>query len=314
MSIRIDPAVFLDESVSDETRAFNERIAQERAGAPATHELPPEETRALRAPLSPPKLDHAEERTIPGPGGEIPLRIFTPERVEGVHLYIHGGGWVLGRADAQDPRLWKLATTANVAVVSVDYRLSPEHPYPAGPDDCETAAVWLREHAAEEFGSERLTIGGGSAGAHLAVVTLLRLRDRLGDCGFVAADLVFGVYDLGMTPSQIFATEAPIVPTATMAWFYDLFVPDAGMRRDPDVSPLYADLRDLPPALFSVGTLDPLLDDTLFMAQRWAAAGNEAELAVYPGGLHGFTGFPGLGIGAEANQRSNEFIASAIAG
>ena len=80
------------------------------------------------------------------------------------------------------------------------------------------------------------------------------------------------------------------------------------------MSPLFADLRGLPPALFTVGTLDPLLDDTLFMAQRWAAAGNEAELAVYPGGLHGFTGFPDLAIGAEARQRSAAFIANAIAG
>jgi acetyl esterase len=314
MTIHIDPTVFRPESISEETRAFNERIAQERANAPATHELPPEETRAQRAALAAPKLDHAVERTIPGPGGDITLRVLTPDRVEGVHLYFHGGGFVLGTADAQDGMLWNLATTANAATISVEYRLAPEHPFPAGIDDCEAAAVWLREHAAEEFGTERLTIGGASAGGHLAAMTLVRLRDRYGDTGYLAGDLVFGVFDLGMTPSQTYATEAPVIPTATMAWFYDLTVPDASRRRDPDISPLYADLRGLPPALFTVGTLDPLLDDTLFMAQRWAAAGNEAELAVYPGGLHGFTGFPGLPIGAEARQRSNEFIASAITG
>ncbi len=209
--------------------------------------------------------------------------------------------------------MWDIATTANAAVISVDYRLAPEHPFPAGPDDCEAAALWLRNHAAEEFGAERLTIGGGSAGGHLAAATLLRLRDRFGDTGFLAADLVFGVYDLGMTPSQRYATESPVIPTATMAWFYDHFVPDASRRRDPDMSPLYADLRALPPALFTVGTLDPLLDDTLFMAQRWSAAGNDAQLAVYPGGLHGFVGQP-IAIAAEARQRSASFLASAIAG
>ena len=197
-------------------------------------------------------------------------------------------------------------------MISVDYRLAPEHPFPAGPDDCEAAALWLRDHAAEEFGAERLTIGGGSAGGHLAAATLLRLRDRFGETGFLAADLIFGVYDLGMTPSQRHATESPVIPTATMAWFYDHFVPDASRRRDPDVSPLYADLRDLPPALFTVGTLDPLLDDTLFMAQRWSAAGNDTELAVYPGGLHGFVGQP-IAIAAEARQRSAPFLANAIA-
>ena len=204
--------------------------------------------------------------------------------------------------------MWDIATTANAAVISVDYRLAPEHPFPAGPDDCEAAALWLRNH-----GAERLTIGGGSAGGHLAAATLLRLRDRFGDTGFLAADLVFGVYDLGMTPSQRYATESPVIPTATMAWFYDHFVPDASRLRDPDMSPLYADLRALPPALFTVGTLDPLLDDTLFMAQRWSAAGNDAQLAVYPGGLHGFVGQP-IAIAAEARQRSASFLASAIAG
>ncbi len=141
----------------------------------------------------------------------------------------------------------------------------------------------------------------------------MRLHDRRGDTGFVGADLVFGAYDFGMTPSQRTAHESPVIPTPTLEWFYDHTVPDASTRRDPEISPLYADLAGLPPALFTVGTLDPLLDDSLFMAQRWAAAGNEAELAVYPGGLHGFTATPTLAIGAEARQRSNEFVRDAVA-
>ena len=317
MSVRIDPAVFLDAAVNDETRALNARVAEMAATEGPTHTRLPQEIRDERTAggrLSQiVRLDHAEERTIAGPSGDIPLRIFRPDRIDGVHLFIHGGGWVLGRADAQDESLWRLATTAQVAVISVEYRLAPEHPFPAGPDDCEAAALWLREHAEAEFGTTRLTIGGRSAGGHLAALSLLRLRDRLGDTGFVGADLVFGVFDLGMTPSQIYAVESPVIPTATMDWFYNHFVPDASRRRDPDVSPLFADLRGLPPALFTVGTLDPLLDDSLFMAQRWAAAGNEAELAVYPGGLHGFIGFPNLAIGGEARDRSIEFVASANA-
>jgi acetyl esterase/lipase len=317
MAVTLDPKRFSEEAVSEETRAFNQRLAELSAAAPSMTELPPEETRAARAQGGMfgeiVKLDHAQERTIPGPGGDIPLRVFTPDRVDGVHLYIHGGGWVLGTADAQDERLWELATEANVAVVSVEYRLAPEHPYPAGPDDCEAAAIWLRDNAQAEFGSDRLTIGGGSAGGHLAAVTLLRLRDRFGDTGFLAADLVFGVFDLSMTPSQKAGVESAVIPTATMDWFYGHFVPDPAMRKDPDISPLYADLRGLPPALFTVGTYDPLLDDSLFMAQRWQVAGNEAEIEVYPGGVHGFVAFP-IAIGAEARARSTQFIAAAIAG
>jgi len=316
VTVTLDPRRFSEEAVSEETRAFNQQLADLSAAAPSMTELPPEQTRAARAKGGMfgeiVKLDQAQERTIPGPGGDIPLRVFTPERVDGVHLYIHGGGWVLGTADAQDERLWELATTANVAVVSVEYRLAPEHPYPAGPDDCEAAAIWLRENSQAEFGSDRLTIGGGSAGGHLAAVTLLRLRDRFGDTGYLAADLVFGVFDLSMTPSQKAGDESAVIPTATMDWFYGHFVPDPATRKDPDISPLYADLRGLPPALFTVGTYDPLLDDSLFMAQRWQVAGNEAEIEVYPGGVHGFVAFP-IAIGAEARERSTQFIAAAVA-
>jgi acetyl esterase/lipase len=317
MAVTLDPERFSEQAVSEETRAFNQRLAELSAAAPSMIDLPPAETRAART-LGGMfgeivKLDHAQVRTIPGPGGDIPLRIFTPERIDGVHLYIHGGGWVLGTADAQDERLWELATTANVAVVSVEYRLAPEHPYPAGPDDCEAAALWLRENSQAEFGTDRLTIGGGSAGGHLAAVSLLRLRDRFGDTGFLAADLVFGVFDLSMTPSQKAGVESAVIPTATMDWFYEHFVPDRSTRKEPDVSPLYADLRGLPPALFTVGSYDPLLDDSLFMAQRWQAAGNEAEIEVYPGGVHGFVAFP-IPIAAEARERSRAFIAAAVAG
>ena len=313
----LDPALFTPEAIAAETAQFNEQLRELMAGTPAIHEQEPEEIRAGREEGGGPfgeivRLDHAEERSIPGPAGEISLRIFAPETVNGVYLHIHGGGWVLGAADSQDPRLWETAQAAKVAVVSVEYRLAPEHPYPAGPDDCEAAAAWLAREAQSEFGAARLVIGGESAGGHLAVVTLLRMRDRHGYTGFAGANLVYGAFDLTMTPSQASGDDALVIPTRTMAWFYDHFVP-AGRRRDPDVSPLYANLREMPPALFTVGTLDPLLDDSLFMHQRWLAAGNESELAVYPGGTHGFNGFP-IAMATDANERINEFIGDATSG
>ncbi len=312
----VDPAVFLPTAVSEETRAFNARVAELLAQAPPTHTQQPAAIRAARekgSAVSGPlvRLEQAQQRTIEANGLRVPVRLLVPDRVDGVYLYIHGGGWVLGAADGQDVSLWEAATTANVAVISVEYRLAPEHAYPAGNDDCEAAATWLVEHASAEFGTDRLVIGGGSAGGHLAAATLLRMRDRHAFTGFAAANLVFGVYDLSMTPSQRFRTDGLLIPTATMAWFYDHYLGPDRDRRDPDVSPLFARLHDMPPALFTVGTEDPLLDDTLFMYERWRATGNEAELAVYPGGIHGFVGMP-LTIAREANARANAFIRAAV--
>ncbi|MDP7104260.1 MAG: alpha/beta hydrolase [SAR202 cluster bacterium] len=188
---------------------------------------------------------------------------------------------------------------------------APEHPYPAGPDDCEAAALWLVENAKSEFGTDNIAIGGESAGGHLSASTLLRMRDKHGYAGFTGANLVYGVFNLSMTPSQANWGDRNLVLSAPiMEWFYDHFVPSEH-RRDPDVSPLYADLSGLPPALFSVGTLDPLLDDTLFMYARWAAAGNPASLEVYPGGVHGFNGFP-TDQAKQANARIDKFLSAAV--
>lgn len=309
-----DPA-----AVSPETAAFNAQVEAALQGLPSISSRPPADTRrdreegkGLWGPLE--LVAEARDRTIPGPAGsKLGVRVFIPETVTGVYLHLHGGGWVLGRAHHGDVRNWAIARHCQVAVVSVDYRLAPEDPYPAGPDDCEATAAWLVGKSQSEFGTDRLLIGGESAGGHLAAVTLIRMRDRHGYSGFRAANLVYGVYDLGMTPSQSnWGTRELILSTPTMAWFYDQFVPPAS-RRDPDVSPLYADLRGLPPALFTVGTWDPLLDDSLFMHARWLAASNQAELAVYPGGLHGFNGFPTT-LAREANARIDAFLQSALAG
>ena len=143
-------------------------------------------------------------------------------------------------------------------------------------------------------------------------MTLLRLRDRHGYSGFQAANLVYGVFDLSMTPSQrAFGDERLILRTKDMAKFYEAFLSHGQDRRDPAVSPLYADLRGLPPALFTVGTRDALLDDSLFMHARWLAAGNRAELAVHPGGAHGFTLFP-FALAAAANTRIEAFLTQAV--
>jgi acetyl esterase/lipase len=238
----------------------------------------------------------AVDRIIDGPAGPIRLRTFVPDQVDGVLFHTHGGAWLGGSPEMMDLLHEMLADTVDLAVVSVDYRLSPEHPYPAGPDDCEAAARWVIEHARADLGSDRLLIGGESAGAHLAAVTLLRLRDRHGLVDrFLGANLVFGAYDLSQTPSQRgVGTSTDIDVLDGTGFPLDLFLPGLSReeRRDPDISPLYADVSDMPPALFSVGTADHLLDDTLFMASRWAAAGNETELLVYPDTPNGCIALP----------------------
>jgi acetyl esterase/lipase len=231
----------------------------------------------------------------------------VPETVNAVYLHFHGGGFMLGRADHFDEMLNTIAKECQVAVVSADYRLAPENPHPAGPDDCEAAAVWLVENCLAEFGSKKLLIGGESAGANLATVTLLRMRDRHAFTGFCGAVLTYGAYDLSMTPSaRNWGERNLILTTRLMQWFHENYVP-TGNFDNPDISPLNADLSGMPPALFTVGTLDPLLDDSLFMYMRWLAAGNSAELAIYPGGIHAFDAFP-IELAGRANARIRESI------
>jgi acetyl esterase/lipase len=247
-----------------------------------------------------------EAREIAGARGPIRLRTFVPSgEVRAVYLDIHGGGFFMGAPEMDDRDNAAIAKRARCAVVSVDYGLAPEHPYPAGPDDCEAAALWLLANAQRELGAGRLAIGGGSAGANLAATTLVRLRDRHQSASrFCAANLVFGVYDVSGTPSQ---------RRGGVQSFRDLYLPRifGDDRKHPDISPLYADLSGLPPALFTVGTADYLYDDSLFMHARWRAAGNASELAISPECVHGFTMFP-IAMARAASARVHEWLAKQI--
>ncbi len=276
-----------------EARAFNAELTRLLAAMPKVQDLAPEYTRQARRDgrgiLPPPVyLDNARMADA----GGVPVRLFEPPDPVGAYLHIHGGGWTLGAADLQDEYLWELARATSLTVASVEYRLAPEHPYPAGPDDCETAALWFLE----QFDG-RLAIGGESAGAHLSVVSLLRLRDRHGVSPrtFAAANLLFGAYDLTGTPSRhLWGDRELILSSPLMDWFADCFLPGLSdrERKQPDISPLYADLRDLPPALFTCGTMDPLVDDSVFMHARWSAAGNESRLSLWEEGAHAFVAYP----------------------
>ena len=259
-------------------------------------------SRGAPVPVDPPPV----EEVVEADGARVAVRITCPTAgtPRGVLLDVHGGGFYLDSAARSDARNRALADARGLAVVSVDHRLAPEHPWPAAPDDCATAALWLLDRAEARFGTSRLAIGGSSAGATLAMTTLLRLRDRGGVGGFAGAALQFGTYDLsGLTPAgRRIADE----------YFLRAYVGHVADRTVPDVSPVFGDLRGLPPVLLVVGSADVLLEDNLAMAARLAAAGNDVDLRVYPEAPHGFTGHP-TAMAATALDRIGSWLSDRIA-
>jgi acetyl esterase/lipase len=258
----------------------------------------------------------AVERQIAG----VRCRVFTPEQqpARAVYLHFHGGGMILGAPEMNDTANAELSRRTGMAVVSVDYRMAPEDPYPAGPDDGVAVAAWLLEHGEDEFGSARILIGGESAGGYMAAAVLLRIRDELGAADRVdGANLVFGVYDWGRPPSQRGMRPSDIediLDPGGIVFFGDCYLPGLtdDERRAPEISPAFADLSNLPPALMSVGSADHLLDDTLMLAPRWVAAGNEVELFVAPDMPHGFGAYA-CGITDAWNARTRAWFDDILA-
>lgn len=280
--ITVDPALLAAQLAAN--KAFD--------GAPVPDIRTDEGLAALRLMTSPPQSSPVltpVERRIPGPGKEIWLRIFVPEgEPRGVMLRIHGGGFAAGLPEDDDAVNDTIARANHIVVISPEYRLVPDVTVLDQIEDCVAAARWAISH----YDTQKLLLSGISAGAHLAAATLLRLRDEPGFSRIVGAYLDSGVYDFSQTPSTRAATDAtPVLGRTLLDSVIAVGLPgwDAERRRDPTVSPLYADLRDLPPALFVAGELDPLVDDSAFMAARWQIAGNQAELAVWPGCTHAFT-------------------------
>ena len=234
-------------------------------------------------------------KVIKGPAGDLSLMVYRPDTVRAVVLAIHGGGWFIGSA-ADDAKFNdQIARSCKVAVVSVDYRLAPENPFPACIEDCKAAAKWLVSHSKDIFGTDKIFITGSSAGSHLAAVTTLYIRDSLKSIGKVkGVNLFYGIYDLARTPSFRLATDSSVLSKPFMNQMMQLVFGGWSTERleQPQYSPLFADLHGLPPALFTIGADDPLADDTYFMESRWRAAGNKTYLAVYPESIHGFDLLP----------------------
>jgi acetyl esterase len=259
-----------------------------------------------------------EDRAIPGPAGEIPVRIYTPagQAPFPVLVWFHGGGWVLGTLDAADHVCRELTNVASCVVVSVDYRLAPEHLFPAAPDDCEAAYSWVLGNAAS-FGGDpaRVAVGGDSAGGNLAAVVSLRAKEH-GAPLPVLQVLVYPVTDHNLDrPSYHKNGEGYLLTTVAMRWFWDEYLPAPVRRSHPHASPIYAtDLTGLPPALIITAEFDPLCDEGEAYSELLRQAGVPVTVTRYDGMIHGFfPQFPVIDKGRDAVRECGEALSAAFA-
>jgi len=277
------------QTLLDMVRAAN-RPAFETVGAAEARLL----YMAGRRVLAPEPMPVAEMRdlTLPGPGGPIPLRLYrsSADAVLPVLVFFHGGGWVVGDIETHDTVCRHLANRAECAVVSVDYRLAPEHKFPAAVEDSFAATLWVADNAAAlGVYPARLAVGGDSAGGNLAAAVSLIARDA-GAPRICYQLLIYPATDAAMRHESIarFA-EGYVLTRPTMRWFYEQYLRDPSDAADWRVSPLVApDLARLPPALVLTAGYDPLCDEGDAYAARLTAAGVPVQHRRFPGQIHGF--------------------------
>ncbi len=248
-----------------------------------------------------------EDRSVPGPGGPIPVRVYRPA-AEGplpVVVYFHGGGFVIGDLDTHDASCHRLAAGVPAVVVSVDYRLAPEHPFPAAVEDCDAATRWVSAHAAE-LGADpgRLAVAGDSAGGNLAAVTAVMARDRHGPA-IAAQLLLYPVIAADFDTESYRACASGFYNSReAMVWYWDQYVPDTTDRTHPYASPARADLTGLPAAVVITAGYDPPRSEGDQYAESLAAAGVPTVHRCYEGAIHGFMTMPNLALGARARDET----------
>ncbi len=258
-------------------------------------------------------LAGVEDRLIPGPGGELPIRVYTPHGKGPFPLlvYFHGGGWVIGSIQSHDHVCRALSFKVGCIVVSVDYRLAPEHKYPAAVQDAFAATRWVAAKAATLGGDgSRLAVGGDSAGGNLATVAALLARER-GGPSLAFQLLLYPVTDCDFdTPSYLENAEGYMLHRADMQWFWNHYLAGTDEGRNPYASPLRArDLRGLPPALVITAEYDPLRDEGEAYAARLREADVPVVLTRYDGMIHGFAS---RAVILDQGKRALEQVASAL--
>ena len=285
----------------------------EQAGTPPMHEGTADEARAgfrtlavdLRDPSVLPEMASVEDVHLPGGAAARPGRVYRPssdlESLPTV-VFFHGGGFVIGDLDTHDLTCRLIASRCEAVVVSVDYRLAPEHPFPAGLEDVLAATHWVSDNLADLGGSEAMGVAGDSAGGNLAAVTAQVLRDE--GRPLAAQLLIYPVTDsAGSYPSHTENAEGYFLDTATMAWFGAQYAGDAPDLdpADPRLSPLHGRLDGLAPAVVVTAELDPLRDDGNAYARALEEAGVPVQHRVFPGMVHGFVD---MGRHSEAADRA----------
>jgi len=259
-------------------------------------------------------LARVEEVLIPGPAGDLRARLYASERggLRPALIYFHGGGWVIGSVETHDPICRSLAKESGAVVISVDYRLAPEHKFPAAVEDAHAAAKWVCSNA-QRLGidASRIVISGDSAGGNLAAVVALRCRDDGGPV-LAAQVMIYPVTDVGLSETASYRelSEGYFLGRDEMAWFVGHYLPSPEAARNPEASPLIATkLSGLPPALVITAEFDPLRDEGEAYAERLRQAGVPVTLTRYPGMIHGFFVMRGaINTGQQAIRQVAEFV------
>ncbi|WP_409185908.1 alpha/beta hydrolase [Amycolatopsis sp. VS8301801F10] len=303
-------------ALDEATRALCERMAAQRWKP--LHEMTVAEARALpkdlaaaAEPPSLPPVSRAEDHHVPAPGGGFAVRVFVPRgAVRGVLVYYHGGGWVIGELEQYELLGRLLARETGCAVVVAEYRLAPEHPYPAAPEDAWSALVWAAERTESLAGAGApLVVAGDSAGGNLAAVVAQRARDE-GGPELAAQVLVYPATDADLDrPSYREPENQLLVSRDSMVWFWNHYLPDPARRTEPAAAPLRAaTLAGLPPAIVLTAGHDPLRDEGEEYARRLEAAGVPVRAKRFADQMHGFFTLAGVlpgsaeGIGFVARQ------------
>ncbi|MCA2244675.1 alpha/beta hydrolase [Mycobacterium sp. WUMAC-067] len=287
-------------------------LPQLDGGFPPVQEMSGAEARALiRSRLVPPARPEpvaaVADRSVEGQGGPIPVRVYRPEAAGPVPIlvYAHGGGFVFCDLDSHDGLCRNIANLVPAVVVSVDYRLAPENPWPAAVEDVYAVTCWAYDNAGSLGADpERLVVGGDSAGGNLAAVTAIMARDRGGPAP-AAQLLLYPVIaaDFDTESYRLFG-RGFYNPKPALQWYWDCYLPSREDRAHPYAAPLSADLRGVPPAVVVVAGHDPLRDEGLAYAGALTAAGVPTRQLCYHGGIHGFMTMPMLDIAHRARKEA----------
>jgi acetyl esterase len=287
----------LDPDIADVIETLN-------AGFPPVHTMTGAQARAairgrLRSPAEPEPVGDVAEETVPGPGGDIPVRIYRPRSPEtAVVVFAHGGGFVFCDLDTHDALCRSMCNGVGAVVISVDYRLAPEHRWPAAADDVYAVTRWAARPG------ERLVLAGDSAGGNLTAVTAVMARDR-GGPEIAAQVLLYPVVDADFGTESYRAYARGYYNTReAMVWYWDQYAPDPADRAHPHASPLHADPTGLPPAVVVTAGFDPLCSEGDRYAQRLTEAGVQVVHRCYDGAIHGFMTMPNVDLGARAREQT----------